>query len=372
LTGIRILAALAVYASHIGPPAGAPTFVSSFFTSGYCGVTLFFVLSGFVLAINYFDGFRRANAGRTYNYFVARIARVYPLYLLLTFYFVVRLHASGESIDGWWHNALAIQAWDPDVNRAFSFDPPSWSISVEFFLYACFPLLVPLLARLRRPRSTLLTAAAIAAGLAALAAWFVLIGQPYDPADPNSSHRWLYRMPLTRLGDFTLGILAARLYVQTRGRESVARAGLPLILGAAAVTVALMSWQGLVFTPWSWDVAYAVPATIFIFGLAVAPSSWPARLLSLPSMILLGEASYAFYLIHAPAISLLGAGQWAAGVSGTIVILEALLLGAIIAMAIGLHVAFERPARVYIRRLFSSKRRSAQVPSRGAAEPVPP
>ena len=373
MTGIRILAAFAVYASHIGPPKGAPAFLSAFFLSGYCGVTLFFVLSGFVLSINYFEGFRRPNLGRTYNYFVARVARVYPLYALIVFYFVVRQHAFGESIEGWWQHALAIQAWNPDVSEAFSFDPPAWSISVEFFLYACFPLLIPLLAQLRRPRGVLLTAAAIAVGLAALAGWFVLNGPPgYNPVDPASAHRWLYRTPLTRLGDFTLGILAARLYVQTRGNASVARLGLPLTLGAMVATIALMCWSGLYLTPWSFDVAYAVPATIFVFGLALAPLSWPARFFSLPFMILLGEASYAFYLIHFPAIELLGAGKWATGVSATIVVFEALLLGAIVAMAVGLHVIFERPARTTVRRLLRLKRSSAQVPSRAAAEPVPP
>ena len=37
-----------------------------------------------------------------------------------------------------------MQAWDGNLVHLFSFDPPSWSISVEFFLYACFPLLAPL------------------------------------------------------------------------------------------------------------------------------------------------------------------------------------------------------------------------------------
>ena len=52
LTGLRILAALAVYASHLGPPHGSPKLLSTFMESGYMGVTLFFTLSGFVLAIN--------------------------------------------------------------------------------------------------------------------------------------------------------------------------------------------------------------------------------------------------------------------------------------------------------------------------------
>jgi peptidoglycan/LPS O-acetylase OafA/YrhL len=368
LTGIRIFAALAVYGSHVGVPAGSPDVLGSFITSGYCGVTIFFVLSGFVLAINYFDGFRRPTVRGTYSYFVARFARVYPLYILILFFLIVRAHTFAlGSADGWWRSALALQAWDPNLAHAYAFDPPAWSISVEFFLYACFPLLVPLIAKLRRPRTVLLAAAGVTAVMAGLAAWFVFSGRgDLIWTDPSSAHRWLYRTPLTRLGDFALGILAARLYMQTRSKESIGRLGLPLVLGGGAMMIGFMCWEDLVFTPWSWDLAYAVPAAIFIFGLAVAPLSLPSRFFALPFIVLLGEASYAFYLVHQPAIGFLGAGTWTAGISLSKLLYEALALGAIIALAVGLHITVERPARTYIRRALAWRK------ARVKATPPPP
>lgn len=369
LTGLRILAALAVYASHVGAPHNSPQLLTTFMSSGYSGVTIFFVLSGFVLSFNYFDELRSLRPVRIFNYFIARIARVYPLYVLILFYFVVRQHALGESIDGWWRNALAIQAWDPSLAVAYSFDPPSWSISVEFFLYACFPLLIPLVGRLRRPRATLLAAAGVAATMVALAAWFVLAGKGnLSMLDPASAHRWLYRMPLTRLGDFALGVLAAHLFVQTRGRENLARIGRPLVWVAGLTIIAFMSWPALFYTAWSWDVAYAVPAAVLVFGLAVAPLSLPARALSLPFVVLLGEASYAFYLVHSPGIGFFGGGGWAAAMSPTAFVFEMLTLGAIIALAVGLHVTVERPARTYLRRLLSIRPRSRK---RAVSKPEP-
>ncbi len=326
-------------------------------------MTIFFVLSGFVLSFNYFDELRGFKPARLYDYFVARFARVYPLYVLILFYFVVRQHALGESIEGWWHNALAIQAWNPDLAIAYSFDPPSWSIGVEFFLYACFPLLIPLVARLRGPRQTLIAAGGVALAMIALVAWFVIAGKGnLSLLDPDSAHRWLYRMPLTRLGDFALGVLAAQLFVQTRGQASVRRIGRPLAWVAGLTILVLMAWPALYYTAWSWDVAYALPAVALIFGLAVAPFSLPARVLSLPFVVLLGEASYAFYLVHSPAIGFFGGGFWAAAMSPTALVYEALTLGAIIALAVGLHVTIELPARKYLRRLLSSRRRSDRAP----------
>lgn len=210
--------------------------------------------------------------------------------------------------------------------------------------------------------------------MAGLAAWFVFAGKANLVwTDPASAHRWLYRMPLTRLGDFVLGILAARLYFQTRSRESVGRLGLPLVLGAAALVIGLMAWPELIFTPWSWDLSYAVPAAVLIFGLAVAPLSLPARFLSLPFIVLLGEASYAFYLVHGPAIGFLGAGTWDLCMSASRALYEGLALGAILALAVGLHITVERPARTYLRRALSWKRSRKLVPRpTPASEPAAP
>ena len=95
-----------------------------------------------------------------------------------------------------------------------------------------------------------------------------------------------------------------------------------------------------------------LPAAVLIFGPAAAPLSLPARMLSIPIVVLqLGEASYAFYLVHMPALSYFGAGRWVVATSPTTVLYEALTLGAILCLAVGLHVMVERPARLYIRRL---------------------
>ena len=323
--------------------------------SGYMGVTLFFTLSGFVLAVNYFESFRHISGRGLWQYVVARFARIYPLYILMVVYFIDRQHAFGEPITGWWEHVLAIQAWDPNIYHAYSFDAPSWSVSVEVFLYACFPLLAVGLARLRTLRATLTAAGLVVIAMTALTTWFVVTGRGnLSWADPESSHRWLYVTPLTRLGDFTLGILAARLYAQTRGHVRLAQVGGLLAPVAGLVILVLMAWPANLYSTWSWDLSYALPAAVLIFGLAAAPLSLPARMLSIPIVVLLGEASYAFYLVHMPALGYFGGGRWAVATSPTTVLYEALTLGAILCLAVGLHVMVERPARLYLRRLLGS------------------
>lgn len=369
LTGVRILAALAVYASHIPPPHNAPKILATFFEAGYMGVTLFFTLSGFVLAINYFERLSRPNVRGVLQFGVARFARIYPLYILILVYILIRQHAFGASVAGWWEHVLALQAWSSSVYQAYNFNGPAWSVSVEIFLYSCFPLLVVALARVRTPSGVLRAAMVVTLMMTALTVWFVLSGRgDLSWADSESAHRWLYVTPLTRLGDFMLGILAARLYSLVRENDRVTRVGGPLAIISAIVIIGLMAWPANLFSAWSWDLAYALPSVVLIFGLAVAPRSRAARTLSLPFVVLLGESSYAFYLVHQRALEYFGAGRWAVATSPTTIAYEGLTLGAIVCLAIGLHVIVERPARLYIRRLSGSYAGRATNPS-AIAEP---
>src|SRR5262249_3327802 len=77
LTSLRFFAAMYVLAFHYAPSNAS----SSFLRFGYTGVTFFFILSGFILAHNY-QGVDFRDRFNRYSYFSARIARIYPVFLL--------------------------------------------------------------------------------------------------------------------------------------------------------------------------------------------------------------------------------------------------------------------------------------------------
>ena len=351
LTGLRILPALAVLLSHLKAPAWAGPYFKAFLDSGYFGVTLFFVLSGFVLTHNYFERIAREFSLRLLgSYFVARLARVYPLYLLMLVWVTfpeLWLGTLDKAL--WWKHVLALQAWTGTLRHAYAFNAPGWSISVEFLLYASFPLLVWLLRpALSHPRRLLIALLVVAAAMTALTSYFYLQGYADLPwEDPNSSHRWLYRNPLCRLGDFLLGMLAARLLVYRDAiPQRLVRWGGVL---SAATILGLMCWPAHVYTAASWDISYALPATALIFCLAAAPSSAGSRWLSTKPLLLLGEASYALYLCHVNMLNRMSLGKlppeaWP--------LTQALTILLVVVIAIGLHVAIERPARELLRGWF--------------------
>ena len=341
LTGLRFFLALAVYISHVPAPAGAPDVVITAMASGYYGVTFFFVLSGFVLAYNYWD--RLKGKRNLWDFAVARFARVYPLYIAVLLFVAARQGTSPDLV----LHVLAIQAWSPDIYVAYAYNGPGWSIGVEFFLYATLPLLLPLVAWAERRRGLALMAVGVAVAMLGLAAWFIFTGRSdLLWTDPESAHRWLYRTPLTRVGDFLLGVIAARVYVGWRRGSWPAHA---MIYGALIAAAVVAISRGYLYSAWSWDVAYAIPAVLLVLGLALAPKNHIARVLAHPKIVLLGEASFALYLIHTWMKDSLGSGAWTVWFGPRTIAQELGIFALVTAAAIGIHIFFERPTRSLIR-----------------------
>src|SRR3954470_9302060 len=83
LTGIRFFAAFHVLLLHttLRYLGHAPIWVQNIVGSGYVGVSLFFILSGFILTYSYSpDG--HADVTRKREFWAARFARIYPVYAL--------------------------------------------------------------------------------------------------------------------------------------------------------------------------------------------------------------------------------------------------------------------------------------------------
>jgi peptidoglycan/LPS O-acetylase OafA/YrhL len=364
LTGLRFVAAMLVFVSHY-PVPGVEGTALRIMQSGYMGVTLFFVLSGFVLTYNYLDRLEAAPRGTVVrDFLVARFARIYPLYALLILFAWLQTAPGQVPL---WPYLLAVQTWHPDVYFAFGLVPPSWSIGVEVFLYLAFPLLVPLAARLsilRSARRLALATAVVCVAIVGLALWFALTGRGALPTiDPASAHRWLYRTPVTRLGDFLLGMFAAIYCMRFAADDRAVRSRWRMAaLGAAVAIVALMAWPANFFSSFSWDAAYALPAAIVFVGLTLDRDSAGARLLGARPMLLLGESSYAFYLLH----KLAEPWHQAAGRGMPADLLLYLVFALLVAAtAIGIHIAFERPARRFIRSMLAH-RAGARSAVRGA------
>ncbi len=70
-------------------PGFWPVWFYDFCAQGYFAVDLFFILSGFIIAYNYLADFRNLTVSRHLHFVGMRLARVYPLYVVLLLLFLV-------------------------------------------------------------------------------------------------------------------------------------------------------------------------------------------------------------------------------------------------------------------------------------------
>src|SRR6476619_697205 len=109
------------------------------FKAGYSGVSFFYVLSGYVLTLNYRD--KVGTWSGRWHFWWKRVARIYPLHVLTL---VISIPIA-LSRTGWLVNLALLQSWVPKASFYSSFNAPAWSISNEAFFYATFPALLALL-----------------------------------------------------------------------------------------------------------------------------------------------------------------------------------------------------------------------------------
>ena len=121
--------------------------------NGHLAVPAFFILSGTVLSLNYFDKFDKFSFTKYKSFLQSRLARIYPLHLFTLFIVLLMVIVSiykeydidfnGYTPLQFLENLFLIQTWDP--NFVLNWNYPSWSISSEWFAYLAFPAFIFLL-----------------------------------------------------------------------------------------------------------------------------------------------------------------------------------------------------------------------------------
>lgn len=256
LTGIRFFAAFGVFVAHFGH-----------FDFGAQGVTLFFVLSGFILVKVY-----TSKDWTVGQFYWARFARIYPAYLfslliaLPPYWRAINTHESVPTFMG--SVLLMLHAWQPET--AHLWNNPSWSLSAEAFFYFLFPFFLPLF-NLRLIFLVILIAFL----------WTVSI-IPALWGDYSDGGQFIGKLPLLRLPEFLIGIAFGWMHGKIKSIDWRIPAFLILFVA--------------IFMPTNGTHTFLAP----IYGLLFIGLTDHKGWLSSKTMVLLGDASYSFYLLHMP------------------------------------------------------------------------
>ncbi|MFM0224449.1 acyltransferase family protein [Paraburkholderia dipogonis] len=259
-------------------------------------VSLFFVLSGYILAHTHRTITSRSDL---FIFYLKRFARIWPLHLAGAAAALWLIHFEGGSVrdaDAIL-NVLLLHAWSWDITTYFSLNGISWSLSDEAFFYAVFPLLIW---RVNATWAAKLAGTAIVT--AAMLFAFKNMGRPLM--------LWsAYISPITRLSEFMMGIAAYQLRDKLRNaikggwRASALEIGTALIVASAIWAADLKFVSDLPFHPikpvaiWLSNCGAGVLFTLLIAVFALEGGAL-SRLLQARPLIYLGEISFALYMVH--------------------------------------------------------------------------
>lgn len=325
------------YWEELSDFAPALRFLSPWVEHGHAAVPGFFILSGWVLAHNYGDGFRQGRVSWT-RFLGRRVARIYPVHLAM-------LAAIGVLAAGSWasgrdpgpaygfvplvHQLLLVQAWVPGM--AMTWNYPAWSISSEWFAYLLFPLVIRFGFLFRTVRRSVATAV-----LATVASIAVVVAWPPRP---------LFEL-----------VLVVPCFLAGMAIQSLASAdGRPRSTGLAAALLLL----AIPFSCYVPDffvrqgLLAALPAAVVLLlalgGGTRAGIVWEGRW-----VLLLGEVSYSLYMAHGVVQKVLAIllPPQRFGESCAIVRIgvACLWIAAVALSTWGCYVLVERPARSLMRR----------------------
>ena len=307
LDGIRGLAILLVMLHHFTKGYVLEDWIGKFLLrlteSAWCGVDLFFVLSGFLITGILFD----AKESRSYfrSFYMRRILRIFPLYygVLALMFLVVPLFKSfspsmqlAAQQQGWlWafgtNIAMAVQGswiYHADWLNLGHF----WTLAVEEHFYLIWPAVVLLLGREALMKTCVgcaVAALALRVVLTATSANYILI-EVLTPC----------RMDALAIGAFVA--LAARgpggLTALTRPSRWLAATS-AVLLGLLFIGRGSLSDEDFLVQTIGFTFLDLFFAAILVL-VVTSPKSLLGRFFSHPALRFLGVFSYAIYVLHLP------------------------------------------------------------------------
>ena len=289
LTGVRGIAALWVAVYHVLLLDTLPWPVNNLISHGYLAVDMFFILSGFVMALSYRHLFEKKVFGRNYLIFlIRRFARIYPLYFVATLFIVLIniVHVSKSwdpSIASLLENIFLIQGW----GLGNSIDGASWSISTELAAYLLFPVFV--MTTLRGKYALATSAALYIIGIITLSQ-IDLSAYEVNGHWPMNIYYASTPYPLIRcLCEFGVGLVTFRLALSDKVKGLISSTLVSVVLFMTSFTLLFIR---------DTDVIFIATIPFIIIVLSTASDNLISRLFAWKPVFFLGEISYAVYLLH--------------------------------------------------------------------------
>lgn len=271
LDGLRAFAIMAVIGFH---------YEARYVGGGDIGVTVFFVLSGWLITTLLVREFDRTGRIDTTQFMRRRLLRLYPALAAVVCVVVPTAVIVGPThhlAAGVYGAVLYLNDLFMPWNRSSGWLDPTWSLAVEFQFYLAWPFVMTALLR----RTDTITAAGVLfAGAIVMGGVSAVTASLFNPA-------WTYFTPLGSIAPLLAGSAVALREVRPTRRQASA---------AALVLTALCFVPNSAANIFHGAAQLAIVASAVVVSYLAANSD--ARVLSDRRVVWLGQRSYGVYLIH--------------------------------------------------------------------------
>lgn len=314
LQALRGVAALLVVAAHIGGIGlSSPALFGFPFAQGVIGVDIFFVLSGFVMALKADEAW-----GHGGTFLLRRAWRIYPVYWAALFLGAGLYHVVMSTLRGAPPPDIAYQIQSvfllPAFNASGELYPAlsvGWTLMYEMLFYVVMAVILT-----TTPRG------ALTLKLSIIFILMVILAQLLPPG------AWRAFASNTLVFEFVLG---SALFDIWKTRQIRWAWLLPLTGISAGVWLYTFPGDGWRF----------LTSGLFAFSILAAGLALERKKLAPKFLLLLGDASYSIYLIHIPAFF------WAiptvSAIDAPPMVRTLLLVAYAVACGVALHIAIEKP-----------------------------
>jgi peptidoglycan/LPS O-acetylase OafA/YrhL len=308
LTGIRGLAACWVVVFHAYEALQSLSLVPArddipIVRSGYLGVDLFFLLSGFILTLTYSKSMSRISLAGIRHFAIGRVFRILPLHWFMLGVLVAAVALAPVAYWGpgpftlksFVASAFLIQGW---IGQPIAWNAPTWSLSAEWLSYLFFVPLIGFAARVQT------AAAARFWYMVCLVPFFAILLMVHSTTLDHAERLGSIRC----LCEFSAGVMLCRMYQTSPVTKRVGTASFWIGLSSLAVAVAFRSVEMVAVLGFS--------CLIFSSAVMSVPSQ---NLFGNRVVHFLGEISYSIYLMHLTLINLglaLARSAWCQQIGG--------------------------------------------------------
>ena len=310
LDGLRAVAVLMVIGYHLKLPI---------FKGGVLGVTIFFVISGFLITRLLLQELQKTNKIDLKNFWVKRIKRIWPAMILMVSVTVIvcalfnRLLLSKASQD-YISVLLGYNNWYQIFNNISYFDnggAPSpllhcWSLAIETQFYLIFPLIIIIIAKFKstkKERHQVLSIVTTVLIIVSSLLMMILFNPNGDPS------RVYYGLD-TRCFSLLVGALLA-IIVESDIKIGLTKPANDIIGIISLVCVCIIVTKVTGYDAFLYKGGYLLTSilTAFVILSILRKQSMLSKFLSIPVIDWLGKLSYSIYLWHYPIIILISGGK---------------------------------------------------------------